>query len=187
MNKIEANHLQKTEVVTFRLPASTLLFLRNKANQERLSVNALLNRIIQDHMEFELIESSTIPIQRNLLSSMLNHLDTADIKQLSGVSKKHCIDLLYIKNGSSPDLETFLETLLVWVKHSGFTFKEWSEDGKRILAIRHDMGESWSKFTKLSLEAVFSQLTKEKVIIKELENMLLITIEVRNQTAEASY
>ncbi len=169
---------QMKVVATFRLPAHVMSFLRKESRKKHLSINILMNNILQEYIEFHssAIIAGMMPFPKRILSSMMDYLNNAEIKELAErMTRQEFVNLVYMKKNRYT-MTNFIELLLVWAKHSGFPLHDIQEDNQRTLVIQHNMGRKWSAFMKLSLENTLEKLSDEEVTFEKPDDMLVITI-----------
>jgi hypothetical protein len=169
----------KTKVTTFRLSEPELAMLEKEAASERLTLSALVNHIISDHNEFRLLSgvSGIVPLQKRTLSNLINELDENQVRSLGKWMAQDLLDIMYAK-GNGCTLTTFLETLLLWTRHSGFAYYNFIKDDVKAIIIRHDLGARWSalmiNFLNDSIKALDQEATFEN-----RDSMVVITIRNR--------
>ncbi|MBI5698384.1 MAG: hypothetical protein HZC29_07895, partial [Thaumarchaeota archaeon] len=76
-----------TDSVTFRLNSSVLKKLEEKADQQKTSLNVLVNQVLSSYVEWEMdsVKAGWIPTQRSVLTKVMEVLDEKDI---SGIAAK---------------------------------------------------------------------------------------------------
>lgn len=171
------NEEDRTEVSTFRLPRHRIRMLKQEARNQQLTANALANKIIGNYFDFNLVASSSgmMPFPKMLLKAMIDQLEDEEIAALcKSTAQSELLDLVYVKRNEFT-LETFLDTMLTWMRFSGFPYNETFDDEKRIIAIHHNMGAKWSRFMKGCLELVFSKLAV-RTYFEGSDGILIITI-----------
>ena len=75
----------KTEVGTFRLNKKTLESLKKEADSESLSLNALVNKILETHINWHssAAKLGIIPISSEVVGHLFKNMSDDDIKKLA--------------------------------------------------------------------------------------------------------
>jgi len=166
-----------TDSVTFRLNSSVLKKLEEKADQQKTSLNVLVNQILSSYVEWEMdsVKAGWIPTQRSVLTKVMEVLDEKDISGIAAkaadASAKNAILFMYGKY----DLESFLTYIRTSAQRSGFNVKEYDNERNLEMVIQHDMGWKWSIFFKYYYEKILHDL-QMRAIFDYTENMLVINM-----------
>jgi hypothetical protein len=163
--------------MTFRLESTALDKLKAKANQDRISLNTLVNQIIVGYAEWDLtaISAGWMVMPKKVMKKMIAKLSEKEIKQLA----KETVDemksiALFMTNKS--DLESFFSIIRIRSKKSGFQIKEVVDNNKNTFIIQHDLGAKWSLFNKIFYEELLHSLEK-RVTFETTDNTIVINVE----------
>ena len=116
-----------------------------------------------------------LPFPKRILGSMMAMLDKQIIGELAReMAQKDFVDLAFMRKNKFT-LESFIETLLVWARHSGFPVRDTSESMSRVVTLKHDMGENWSIFMAKILETCLDDLNIKGIKFRTPDDMLIIT------------
>ena len=169
---------RNTETITFRLDNDTLEKIRNVAKSENTSLNALVNRILESYIEWDLDapHAGWALMPKLFLIELVKEVDNDKIsKIMSKLSKTMSKEMdLYMKG--KHNLDTWLSMIRGRCERSGFNLKEFRQDDKIELVMQHDMGEKWSVYFKAFYENVFYDLGV-KTSFDYTENTLVIKLE----------
>lgn len=173
----EGDGAKSTGVLTFRMPDTRIEKLRLEAKKRRVSMNTLVNQIVESHFEFHAAASSAgfMPFPKKLLKVMINSADSSNVSDLARMAAGFVIpEVVYMKRNTFTK-EAFLDTLLSWTKFSGFEYRDTIDGEKRTITITHNMGPKWSQFMAELLEIAFSRL-EVPVSLEKPNDMLVISI-----------
>lgn len=173
MNKSKAS-----EIISLRLSAELVERLRGEAAKNRLNLNAQAEMILQDHVELNSPAFSVglFPFPKKLVSSMLKDLDEKQIEALSKeMTQDHFVDLARMTHGAD-NMESFIKTLEIWARQSGFPIRDMSDGDTRTIIIKHEMGEKWSQFLSHSIRQYLDLFAQGRCNIDTPGEMLVIRI-----------
>ena len=177
MHVDESGKKEPVEFAKFRLPKTLLRRLEEDAKIRRINMNTYVLQILYSHVELHSPAFATgmFPFPKRILASMISRLDTNAIDELAQeMARKEFVDLAFMKKNKFT-LESFIETLIVWARHSGFPVKDTAEDGSRVVTLKHDMGEKWSVFMARTLEVCFDDLKIKGTKFGTPDDMIIIT------------
>jgi len=169
---------RNTENITFRLYKDTLEKIRNVAKRENTSPNALVNKILESYIHWELSapQAGWALMPKRFLIELIKEVDDDKIsKIMSKLSKTMSKEMdLYMKG--KHNLDTWLSMIRGRCERSGFNLTEFRQDDEIELVMQHDMGEKWSIYFKSFYENVFYDLGV-KTSFDYTENTLVIKLE----------
>ena len=163
--------------MTFRLESAALDKLKAKANQDRISLNTLVNQIIVGYAEWDLtaISAGWMVMPKSVMKKMIAKLSEKEIEQIAKETFGEMRGVaLFMTNKSN--LEAFFSVVRARSKKSGFQVKEITDNNKTTFIIQHDLGMKWSLFSKLFYEEILHSLEK-RVTFETTENTIAITVE----------
>ena len=135
-----------SEVLSIRVPSGRVADLKKEARVRKVSMNIMVNHILDSYVEFQLYAKNGgfIPLPRKTARAMLNALREEEISILArGPLRSEFIDLVFLMKGRLA-LQSFLNALAIWSRESGFAVRDDYEDSHRTLTISHNMGKKWS-------------------------------------------
>jgi hypothetical protein len=155
---------KKTTTMTFRIESDVIERLKMKAQQDEITLNTLVNRVLRRYIEWGIFVEDRlgiISLARPVAQELFNELDKDQIVRLATeVGKGAIIDLtLFMKGDLNPTL--FMEWFLSRMKNSSALVATKSNtNGSKSYVIKHDMGENWSLYHKTVLESIFEEMQK---------------------------
>ncbi|NIP62424.1 MAG: hypothetical protein GWN01_16750 [Nitrosopumilaceae archaeon] len=165
------------ESVTFRLDGPNLSSITKEAEKTGISLNALVNQIIDKHVEWYSFEKNMVSFPQKLISRLLSKYTEEEIadlaKKIAKDEIKDIILLLHKKN--SP--EAFLNVIETWVKVSNFPYTHDVEDSVHTFIIQHDMGKKLSLYLSKLYEAVFDSFELKKAEFDITKNTVAFTVD----------
>jgi hypothetical protein len=172
------NKSKGSEIVSLRLSVDLVERLRGEATKNRINLNAQAAMILQDHLELNspAFAVGLFPFPKKIVSSMIKDLDEKQIEELSKqMTQVHFIDLSHMTPGAG-NMESFIKTLEIWARQSGFPIRDMSDGDTRTIIIKHDMGEKWSHFLSFSIREYLGHFEQIKLEIEIPGEMLVIKI-----------
>lgn len=168
---------QPLETAKFWLPKELVRWLKQEASANQVNVNTCVTQLLSSHQELHspAFASGMMLFPKRILASMVARLDAQAIDELSReMAQKEFVDLAFMRENKFT-LESFIETFLVWARHSGFPVKDTAEGKARVVTIKHDMGSRWSVFMARILEICLDDLKIKGVKFGTPDDMLIIT------------
>ena len=177
---------KKNRSITFRLDSYVIDELQRDANQNEISLNVLINKILKLYVEWGRYEQKLgmMPIPQNFVSSLIQ--ETIRLAENNGISIdpykekliKYSANVAFSTIKESVilmrkkfDLWSVLSVLQEYMKASGINSDHRIESGrKHVFVIQHELGENWSLFTKELLKLVFESLANVKVDVSITPN-----------------
>ncbi|MGH9963718.1 MAG: hypothetical protein ACRD5E_02665 [Nitrososphaeraceae archaeon] len=155
---------KRTTTMTFRIESEIIQRLKNKAGQDEITLNTLVNHILKRYIEWGMYAEDKIglvSLSRPLAGELFNKLNKEEVVRLaSEVGKGAVIDLtLFMKGDLSSS--SFIDWFLSRMKNSSASVASKSNsDGVQSYVIKHDMGENWSLYHKTVVESIFNEMQK---------------------------
>lgn len=186
---------EKSRSITFRIDSHSIDELQREADQNQTSLNVLVNQILKRYTNWDSYENriGMMPVPKVMLTSLIDKaIDTAKkngIKeeaigpfrdQLIKEAAKVAFDImkdavLFMKK--QYNIWTVLSVLQEYMKVSGINSDHRIESGrKHVFVIQHELGESWSIFTKELLKLIFESLAKVKAEVNVTPNMTIAEV-----------
>ena len=169
----------KTAGRSFRIDQRWLSVLNEEAEKQGVSVNSLLNRLLQQYAYLRyMLRYGAITMTRQGFMEILECCPDEKIKEKGKSAGANILKDLLRTMGVPP---TYGIILLI-VKKLLSEFAGWFEcdhhikSDKEILHFRHDLGPKWSVYLAAITEGTFSSLLDTKVHIETTNNSVTITI-----------
>lgn len=198
-DRVSANNLEqarKTRSVTFRIDASVIDELQAESDNREISLNVMVNQILKRYAEWDRYETKIgmMPVPKVILSTLVDRCMTmakrSGIKDIVSYrdeiikqAAKIAFDLmkdsvLYMKK--QYNLWVVLSVLEDYMKVSGIKADHKIEGSrKHIFVVQHELGESWSLFTKELLALIFENLANVKAEISITPNTTVAEVVLR--------
>ena len=116
---------EKSESVTFRINSKVLKNLRREAEQNDISTNTLVNKLIKDHLNWhsKAAKAGFISVRRPFVSKVIKYLPEQEIISLAEyVAKTTNKDsVLLMKNEYT--IKSALDFLESWIKISDYPYR----------------------------------------------------------------
>lgn len=183
---------QKSKSTTFRLDSFVLGELQRDANQNEISLNVLVNKILKEYIEWGKYERKLglIPVPKILLSSLIN--ETMILAESNGIPiqifreklTKYAAEIIFsnikdcvIVMKKKIDFWSVLSVLEEYMKVSGIISDHRIEsERKHIFVIQHDLGEYWSLFAKELLTLIFYKIAHVEAKFNITENCVIAEV-----------
>jgi hypothetical protein len=183
---------RKSRSITFRLDSYVIDELQRDANQNEISLNVLVNKILKLYVEWGRYEQKLgmMPVPQNFVSSLIQ--ETIKLAEYNGILIdpykekliKYSADVAFSTIKESVilmrkkfDLWSVLSVLQEYMKVSGITSDHRIEEGKKhVFVIRHELGEYWSLFAKELLNLIFYNLANIRAEINITEKSIIAEV-----------
>ena len=183
---------KKSRSITFRLDSFIVDELQRDANQNEISLNVLINKILRMYVEWGRYENKLgmMPVPKNFISSLIQ--ETIRLTESNGISVdpykeqliKYSAEIAFYNIKESVilmkkkfDLWSVLSVLQEYMKVSGITADHRIEAGKKhIFVIQHELGEYWSLFAKELLNLIFYNLANVRAEIQITQKSIIAEV-----------
>ncbi len=175
------NNAKYSENISFRIPKVPLDQLRLEAKENQITLNTLVNQIIDSYVNFtsNAPKAGMIPIHKLCLITLLEGYSEEQVKEIA----KRFVRAISVQTPlllrGKYDFEAVLESHRSWLKAAGFQYRysKDAEKNRHTFIVEHDMGR---KFSLLAVE--YTKLYFEPVVKKEVEssftdNTIMIVLE----------
>ncbi len=176
-----SNNARYSENISFRIPKVALDQLRQEAKENQITINTLVNQIIDSYINFtaNAPKAGMIPIHRLCLIILLEGYSEQQVKEIAKrYVKAICVQTPLLLRGKY-DFEAVLESHRSWLKAAGFQYRysKDAEKNRHTFIVEHDMGRNFSLFA-----VEYAKLYFEPVVRKEVEssftvNTVMIVVE----------
>lgn len=169
-----------TEHASFRINTSTLENLKKISKEQKLSLNTYVNQIFNSYLSWDLYapEVGWVVMLKSALQEIIKNLDKEEIKNIAKISAESNAKEIALSMRGKYDISQWISILKDRAKSSGFSIKEYDDNGIIRLIMHHDMGENWSTFFETYYHTVFFDLGS-KVKSEHTENSILLEIEAK--------
>lgn len=166
---------------TFRINARVMKMLRKESEKRQTSLNAYINKVLYQHVEWDLFESKIgmMPFPRQVLAMMFANLDADEITRLAtGIGKNTAIEMSIFVQGRF-NVETFVSWIETRMKNSGCEIAHRvREDGVQNIIIKHDLGRNWSLYMKILIESTLKEAFEMTPDIFASDSLVSITCKI---------
>jgi hypothetical protein len=194
-SKSSAAVREKSRSITFRLDSITIDELQREADQHQISLNVLVNQVLRRYINWDSYENrlGMMPVPKAILITLIDR--AMELAKKNGIKEeaigpfrdqiiKDAANAAFdiMKNAvlfmkKQYNIWTVLSVLQEYMKVSGINSDHRIESGrKHVFVIQHDLGESWSIFTKELLKLIFENLAKVRAEVKVTPNMTLAEV-----------
>ncbi len=164
-SKSEENGNRPKEHVTIRLPLTIIKPLEKLAEDENISFTSLLTRILADHVNWHsnCSKAGDMYFLKPIMQDIVNKLDTLELKEISIKTARAIQDKVVMLSGLFT-VESFFNSLALWARISGFTFKHEIVGNQELFIVNFDMGGNFTYLKSEVFREIFKLLKKEAEI-----------------------
>lgn len=152
---------KKTETSTFRIEKEVLEKLRIDSEEEKISLNALVNQVLAQHVEWNspAKKSGFVPLPKILLKKVMDNLTEKQIILVSEYMVKNEIKDIILVLRKEHNVNSFLDAIESWAKTSGFPFSHKDKGSStHKYVITHEMGKNWSLYFGIIFTRILEEL-----------------------------
>jgi hypothetical protein len=144
--------------MTFRLDEGVLTTLREESERRHVSLNTMVNQILQRFIEWDMYESKVgmISLFRPVAAQLFKKMNKQEIIELASSRDATNDAALFMK--STVDLESFLSWLDIRLRSSSVEISHNIKNGSHTYILKHDLGENYSLYQKTILELIFNNV-----------------------------
>ncbi|HSA97695.1 MAG TPA: hypothetical protein VLF17_01290 [Candidatus Nitrosotenuis sp.] len=169
---------EKTQSITYRLPKRILEQIELEAKQNNTSQNVLVKQILTDYVDWFRVTrgTGTIPISKESLQKLNQSSDRFFIQDI--IENIHSIikNLSLIKFGKH-DLNTTLESLLLYMQMSNFQLVHLKEGNEHRFLINHNLGIVWSLILEQLFKLVFGEfIDSSRIKFKTTDDCIIASM-----------
>lgn len=155
---------KRTTTMTFRLDSNILQKLYDKAEQDDISVNTLVNHILKRYVEWDMFENKAgmVSLSEPVIKDLFQRLSKEEVVELgTKIAKNAVYDVaLFMKGKMDPD--SFISWFLSRMKNCS-EITSTKENGVRTYILKHDLGENWSLYHKTIVESIFTEFLHKPI------------------------
>jgi hypothetical protein len=167
----------KTSVFAFRMTPKIADELRGLAEDNNISMAALVSQILTSYVEWDYMWSKAemIPVEKETVRELIDNIPDDAAEKIAAHAADRLIGNLLIMTGKST-LESFLHVTRKRLEKSGLHLSEFKGEGKLQLAVHHKLGRRWSVFASRYHDIAIHKLGyKTEVDVKD--DLWMIRIE----------
>lgn len=168
-----------TEGVTFRLPSDNLEQLCKEAETRQISVNTLVNQIINEHLDWHLYaaQAKLYYVPRPFISRVLEKFNEQQLADLAEASaKKDFVDIGLLLRGEFT-ISSFLSILENWSRISDIPYRTEENETTRKIIIEHNMGSKYSYLFKEIYRRLLENAFETKTQFDITDNTIVLTLD----------
>ena len=164
---------------SFRIRGECLKILTIEAKREGISVNALLNQVLEGYCTYHRHFSryGGISLTKNLLTRILEECPQKAIKEIAQEEGSQTVMDLFKTFGLDFTYENMIFFLSIILSKYGnwFKYEHHKKNSTEIFYIRHSLGDNGSVFISELLSTIFKKLNKKMKIEATGETLYLET------------
>ena len=168
-----------TEGVTFRLPSDNLEQLCKEAETRQISVNTLVNQIINEHLDWHLYaaQAKLYYVPKPFISRVLEKFSEQQLANLAEASaKKDFVDIGLLLRGEFT-ISSFLSILENWSRISDIPYRTEENETTRKIIIEHNMGSKYSYLFKEIYRRLLENSFETKTQFDITDNTIVLTLD----------
>ena len=180
------NRKRKTVGRSFRIAEEWLEVLNEEAERQGISVNSLLNRLLQQYAYLRyMLRYGAITVTRKGFSAILECCPEDKIRENGRNAGSTIARDVLLTMGVTPDYSF----VILLVKKILSEFAGWFEcdhhikRDKEILHLRHDLGIKWSIYLEAAASEMFNSVLGKKVTTEISGSSVTITIYRQNKNS----
>jgi hypothetical protein len=166
-----------TEGVTFRLPSDNLEQLCKEAETRQISVNTLVNQIINEHLDWHLYaaQAKLYYVPKPFISRILEKFTEQQLSDLAEASaKKDFVDIGLLLRGEFT-ISSFLNILENWSRISDIPYRTEENGTTQKIIIEHNMGSKYSYLFKEIYRRLLENAFETKTKFDITDNTIVLT------------
>lgn len=167
-----------TEGITFRLPSDNLEQLNKEAETRQISVNTLVNQIINEHLDWHLYaaQAKLYYVPKPFISRVLERFTEQQLVDLAEASaNKDFVDIGLLLRGEFT-ISSFLSILENWSRISDIPYRTEENEATQKIIIEHNMGPKYSYLFKEIYRRLLENAFETKTQFDITDNTIVLTI-----------
>lgn len=180
------NKKRKTVGRSFRIDEEWLNVLNEEAKKQGVSVNSLLNRLLQQYAYIRfMLRYGAITLTRKGFASLLECCPDDEAREKGRIAGTKITKDLMLTMGVPPTYEftVFLVEKLLSDFAGWFECDHHIKRDKEILHLRHDLGIKWSIYISGVASGTFNSLLEKEAKIEFSDSSVTITMDKPNQNS----
>lgn len=131
--------------------------LRTVSKRESISVNNLINHILENYSNWSLHNAEFIPIRKALLSKLLEKFTHEEIDSIAVSMARTSNKDTVLRFTNQFDVLNTLKTVDEWLRMTGFPYSYEVEGSIHRFIVLHDLGSKWSLYMAKLLVGTLNQ------------------------------
>lgn len=178
---IKRQDKKETTSFSFRIDRGVTQKLQEKAGEENISLNGLINRVLKKYVEWDIYfqsKAGMVPISKPVVKEIFDNLNTEEVIRIAtNVAKKAVYDTALFMKGGKMDPDIFLSWFLLRMQNCSEILKSPEEKGgTNTYVLKHDLGENWSLYHKTVVESIFLEILHKPIHISNTESTITLKI-----------
>jgi hypothetical protein len=168
---------KKSQVSTFRLPASLIAELKKEASYEKVNFNSLVTKILSNHVLWGRYERKVglLPMTKPFVNAAIHRLEDKEIITLAKVIEKETFSNILRFMKREYTVNDFVEIVRAWLNVAWMQHNVEQNQNSYIFTIQHELGEKWSLYVETLIKELFYDIINKKLEIKSTRgNITLI-------------
>lgn len=168
-----------TEGVTFRLPSENMEQLCKEAEARQISVNTLVNQIINEHLDWHLYaaQAKLYYVPKPFISRILENFTEQQLADLAETSaNKDFVDIGLLLRGEFT-ISSFLNILENWSRISDIPYRAEENETTQKIIIEHNMGSKYSYLFKEIYRRLLENAFETKTKFDITDNTIVLTFD----------
>jgi len=185
-NLLLLNRKRKTIGRSFRIDEEWLKVLNEEAERQGVSVNSLLNRLLQQYAYIRyMLRYGAITLTRKGFAALLKCCPEDKVREKGRNAGSTITRDMLLTMGAAPDYNF----VILLVKKILAEFAGWFEcdhhvkRDKEILHFRHDLGINWSIYVEAVASETFNSVLGKKVTTQISDSSVTVTIYKQNKNS----
>lgn len=167
--------------MTFRIDSNLIHLMKEKAEQDGITLNTLVNHILKRYSEWDMYienRAGIIPLTKPVALELFKRLSKEEVINLAlEVGKKAVYDVTLFMRGGI-DQNSFIDWFLSRMKNSSASVvSKRASNRLKVYVIKHDMGENWSLYHKTIIKSIFSDVLQKPIHITTTDSTLTLEFE----------
>lgn len=131
--------------------------LRVVSKRDSISVNNLINHVLENYSNWSLHNAEFIPIRKALLSKLLEKFTHDEIDSIAANMAQTRNKDTVLRFTNQFDVLNTLKTVDEWLRMTGFPYSYEVEDTIHKFIVLHDLGSKWSLYMAKLLASTMNQ------------------------------
>jgi hypothetical protein len=169
-----------TTTRTIRIDRDVDTLLRQLSDEERVSVNHLVNRSLRKLVEWDSYADKfgVVSLPSALVHRMMDGLTEQQAKELGGWVGRNLVREFLSFWFKEVTLRTVMREYprLNALYGKAFEYEEMKQDGRWLVILKHGGGRKWSTFYAEVLRTLFEEVVEEPASVEATENQILVQV-----------
>ena len=170
---------KSTTTMTFRIDSNVMRKINDRAEQEDISINTVVNQILKRYVEWDMHEGKAgmVPVSKLVVSNLFQRLSKEEVIMMSKNVAKNAVYSIALFMKGKMDADSFLSWFLSRMKTCSEITDNKEDDGSHTYILKHDLGENWSLYHKTVLESIFTDFLQKPIRTFMTDSTLIFTLE----------